>query len=90
MSQWSESVRSELARLITDSPPKIIYHYTDSYGLLGLIESGSIWATHVSRLNDSSEYHHGAKLVTDFVRDNMPQSHWLKKLSQNSSGQIPT
>lgn len=74
MSQWSESVRSELASLITDSPPKVIYHYTDSYGLLGLIESGSIWATHVSRLNDSSEYHHGAKLVTDFVRDNMPHS----------------
>lgn len=74
MSQWSDSVRSELVNLISDSPPKFIYHYTDINGLLGLIESGNIWATHVSRLNDSSEYHHGIKFVTDYVRDNMPHS----------------
>jgi len=23
-----------------------IYHYTDLYGLKGIIESGSLWATH--------------------------------------------
>lgn len=34
----------------------------DIADLLGMIQEGKIWATHVSRLNDSSEYHHGIKI----------------------------
>ena len=74
MEQWWEALRSELAAIIPDSPPKIIYHYTDTNGLLGIIESGKIWATHVSRLNDSSEYHHGINVVADCVKNAMPAS----------------
>ena len=74
MNQWADSVRTELANLISKNPPQIIYHYTDINGLLGIIDSGSIWATHVSRLNDSSEYHHGIKVVRDFVQKNIPVS----------------
>ncbi|MDP3013182.1 MAG: hypothetical protein Q8M92_02985, partial [Candidatus Subteraquimicrobiales bacterium] len=74
MNQWADSVRTELANLISKNPPKIVYHYTDINGLLGIIDSGCIWATHVSRLNDSSEYHHGIKVVRDFVQKNMPVS----------------
>lgn len=74
MERWWESLRSELAAIISESPPKIIYHYTDINGLLGMILSGKIWATHISRLNDSSEYHHGIKVVADCVRVAMPDS----------------
>jgi Protein of unknown function (DUF2971) len=74
MNQWSDSVRSELASLISDNPPGIIYHYTDVNGLIGLIKDGCIWATHVSRLNDSSENKHGFNLVTKFVLSNLPES----------------
>ncbi len=72
MDQWWETVRAELAAIISESPPRIIYHYTDIDGLLGMILTGKIWATHVSRLNDSSEYHHGISIVPDCVRNSMP------------------
>jgi len=74
MSQWAETVRAELAHLITDKPAKIIYHYTDANGLIGLIENGCIWATHAGRLNDSSENKHGFKLVIEYVNNNLPKS----------------
>jgi hypothetical protein len=72
MDQWAETLRVELVRLITDRPPNIIYHYTDVNGLIGLIDSGCIWATHVSRLNDASENMHGFNLVIEHVRANLP------------------
>ena len=74
MEQWWETLRVELAAFITESPPAIIYHYTNIDGLLGMVKTGKIWATHVSRLNDSSEYHHGIKVVEDCVRNSMPAS----------------
>ena len=74
MNQWAETVRAELAHLITDKPAKIIYHYTDVNGLIGLIENGCIWATHASRLNDSSENKHGFKLVVEYVKNNLLNS----------------
>ena len=74
MEQWWETLRVELAAIITESPPAIIYHYTDIDGLLGMVITGKVWATHVSRLNDSSEYHHGIKVVADCVRNSMPAS----------------
>lgn len=74
MEQWWEPLRAGLAAIISDSPPIVIYHYTDINGLLGMIETGKIWATHVSRLNDSSEHHHGIKVVADCVRNAIPAS----------------
>ena len=39
-----------------DSWPRgLLYHYTDQRGLLGILESGCIWATHIRFLNDLSE-----------------------------------
>jgi hypothetical protein len=36
-------------------PEEMLWHYTTSAGLIGIIESGSIFATQVSCLNDSTE-----------------------------------
>lgn len=72
MQGWWEPLRGELGAISTESPPAIIYHYTDINGLLGMIATGKIWATHVSRLNDSSEHHHGIKVVADCVQHSMP------------------
>lgn len=74
MEQWVETLRVELAAIITESPPAIIYHYTNIGGLCGMVITGKIWATHVSMLNDSSEYHHGITVVKDCVRNSMPVS----------------
>src|ERR1039458_2917103 len=37
-------------------PEGLLYHYTDQKGLLGILDSKSIWATHVRYLNDASEF----------------------------------
>jgi len=72
MQDWWEPLRIGLGVLITENPSSIIYHYTDINGLLGMVATGKIWATHVSRLNDSSEYGHGIKVVADCVQQSMP------------------
>lgn len=36
-----------------------LYHYTSLDGIHGILRSASIWATHVSYLNDASEFFHG-------------------------------
>jgi hypothetical protein len=74
MDRWGESVRQELAKLISENPAKVIYHYTDVRGLTGMITSGRIWATHVSRLNDTTEYEIGVSFVTDFIRANLQRA----------------
>ncbi|MGO9437248.1 MAG: hypothetical protein ACLP00_23505 [Terracidiphilus sp.] len=36
-------------------PEDLLYQYTGKQGLLGILESGTIWATHYLFLNDQSE-----------------------------------
>ena len=36
--------------------PELLYHYTNQKGLLGILDSKSIWATHSHFLNDFSEH----------------------------------
>lgn len=38
-----------------------LFHYTNAKGLIGIIESQSIWATHYAYLNDSEEIRHFLK-----------------------------
>ena len=45
-----------------------IYHYTDLNGLKGIIESGSLWATHFSFLNDSNELTHGMNCLENALQ----------------------
>jgi hypothetical protein len=48
---------------------KMVWHYTTGQGLIGIIESGSIFATQVSCLNDASEIRYAArKLREAYVR----------------------
>ncbi len=74
MNVWSNSVRNELIQGITYKPRKVIFHYTDINGLIGIISNGCIWATHSSRLNDSSENKLGFNLVANHVQDNLLNS----------------
>jgi len=65
----AEGVRT-IHRSVTPSrpPPDLIYHYTDSAGLKGIVESGLIRATYVSFMNDAREYLHAARLLHANVR----------------------
>jgi hypothetical protein len=44
------------ARLRPRKVPNALYHYTSGSGLLGIVESKSIWATSIRYLNDSREF----------------------------------
>jgi hypothetical protein len=45
-----------LAEHLQKPPPEFLYHYTTQRGLLGIVDSRSLWATNISHLNDSTEF----------------------------------
>lgn len=52
----------------------LIYHYTNSEGLLGIIGTQSIWATDINFLNDFEEFSIGKKVIRksiDYHRDEL-------------------
>jgi DUF2971 family protein len=49
-------------------PVSEVWHYTDAAGLIGIIQSGRIWCTQVSCLNDSLEQRYFGDLVHASVR----------------------
>lgn len=49
--------------------PKLIYHYTDQNGLLGILRTKSIWATHVRYLNDLQEIKAGEDAFRQVIRE---------------------
>lgn len=44
--------------ILNRTPPAILYRYTTQRGLLGIISSKEIWATHTQYLNDAREFRH--------------------------------
>lgn len=46
----------------------IIYHYTDSHGLKGILEDQTLWATHFRYLNDREELQLYKKMLLDALR----------------------
>lgn len=44
-----------------------LYHYTDSAGFLGIVDSGELWATHYAYLNDSSEFKYASGLLREVI-----------------------
>jgi hypothetical protein len=57
------------------SPPNCLYHYTTSEGLLGILRSNRMWATHVSYLNDPSELRYARALIKSCVKERATQPH---------------
>jgi hypothetical protein len=45
----------EFLKLLAADPPETIFHYTSPRGFLGILESGTVWATNARFLNDRSE-----------------------------------
>jgi hypothetical protein len=46
-----------------------LYHYTTEIGLLGILESQSIWCSHIQYFNDPAEWVYGEKLVVNKIND---------------------
>src|SRR5215208_2972619 len=47
-------------------PPEILYHYTSQSGLIGILNTRSIWASKIHYLNDSREF--ALALALDLAR----------------------
>lgn len=62
-----------------------LYHYTDAKGLLGIIESKKLWATHIRYLNDEREFRHALGLADSIIarlaRDRVYEYEILQTLS---------
>lgn len=78
-----------------------VYHYTSSAGLLGVVESGCLWASEATSLNDLAEVRHGwdvvrawlaeqpaskaAQLLTDLADDPLEKEHEVFVLSGSTA-----
>lgn len=49
--------------------PDVLYHYTGSVGLIGILGQEALWCTQVQYLNDSQELYHAAALVAKCAGD---------------------
>lgn len=47
--------------------PEIIYHYTKSDGLIGILKYNSFWATSTSYLNDKNEIYHARRIIREEI-----------------------
>ncbi|HEY2899044.1 MAG TPA: DUF2971 domain-containing protein [Polyangia bacterium] len=52
-----------------DTPPALLFHYTSSAGLDGILKSKEIWATHFRYLNDAGELTYGEELALELAND---------------------
>jgi hypothetical protein len=60
----------------------LVYHYTDSGGLLGIIESHAFRATNVWFMNDSAEATYGLDRAEEFLTSKSPSSALEKDVIQ--------
>jgi hypothetical protein len=49
---------SAVEEVLAVDPPTHLFHYTSPPGLIGIVSSKKIWATHASFMNDTKELHH--------------------------------
>ena len=65
-----------LRQLDEESPvPEIIYHYTNAAGLKGILESGILWLSDLTSLNDPSEIIYGFTRVLPILQDHVASIH---------------
>lgn len=70
-----------LQGLIRDqATPESLYHYTDSMGLFGILESGTIRLTNLFGLNDPSELLHGVTYACEILNAEAKAGHQAAKV----------
>jgi hypothetical protein len=65
--KYTAFINGELAKT-SRPPPAELYHYTSGEGLVGIIKSGDLWATHASCLNDAAELRHATRLIREWFQ----------------------
>ncbi len=57
------TLSKEMIELYAERPTKLLYHYTSLTGLMGIVESKSLYATDIRFFNDAAEIQHTANLL---------------------------
>lgn len=66
----SASISQSIAGQRTPLPDRL-FHYTNSAGMRGILESNRLWATNYRFLNDKSEIAHGVTILEQLVKDRL-------------------
>jgi len=61
-----DQLNQDRAEVLPD-PPNQLFHYTNVDGLLGIVQTNSLWATNIRFLNDSSELKYGVELFEEVL-----------------------
>lgn len=64
MDRWFDILKGEPPRMV-DAPS--LHHYTDAFGVQGIISSNSLWATATQFSNDLSEIDYAVSTATEIV-----------------------
>lgn len=73
-------IKNITQKLYSDIPQEILYHYTSFKGLLGIVDSGVLWASDVRYMNDSAEMKHTADLIRAEIVSRITGGHDNQKL----------
>jgi hypothetical protein len=57
--------------------PKFLYHYTTGDGLLGIMQSSTLWATHIAYLNDSAEFRGASDMLKERLKQEFDSNDTL-------------
>lgn len=70
----ASSAIAEARKHVQAELPELLFHYTNSSGMRGILESGRLWATNYRFLNDASEVAYGMTLFESIVQDRLPNA----------------
>jgi hypothetical protein len=81
-SEYWNFVLHHLVQLTAKPLPPRGFHYTTGEGLIGIIESGSLRATQIARLNDSKEFIYSGEELQKAIQEHRktgisPQSDFI-------------
>ena len=63
MNDFDKNQLPTIWKLISSTPPKRLFHYTNIHGIVGIIKSKILWATEARYLNDEKEIEHAKDYV---------------------------
>lgn len=73
-------IKRIVKQLFAEIPHETLYHYTSFRGLLGIVDSGVLWAGDVRYMNDSAEMKHSADLIREDITRRLAEGHPNPKL----------
>ena len=69
INRYWDFVRDQFQRTGRTAPsPAVLWHYTSGDGLVAIIQSGELWTTQISCVNDSTELRYSTSLLLDVLR----------------------